>query len=149
MARKNGLWPPSSSPMARSPRSHSPDPGRSTLMTSAPRSPRNWVAHGPIIIWVKSRTRTPSSAIAIRSPPRPGGVHGGQHPVRVAAPAQVAVDQLAGRLLEGQEAVVAGPQHGRVQGGQSVAEEAAGGRVDRLVGPGRAVPRLAAGLEVE
>ena len=63
MARKNGLCPPSSSPIARRPRSHSPAPGRSTLMTSAPMSPRNCVAQGPIIIWVKSRTRIPSSAI--------------------------------------------------------------------------------------
>src|SRR3954471_17003663 len=35
--------------------------GGSTLTTSAPKSPRIWVAYGPITTVVRSRTRTPSS----------------------------------------------------------------------------------------
>src|SRR4029453_3386773 len=78
-----------------------------------------------------------------------GGVHGREHLVGVAAVAQVAVNQVAGRLLEGQVTVVAGPQEGGVDRSEGVAEEPGGGGVDRLVGPGRAVPGLAAGPEVD
>src|SRR5688572_9114992 len=41
-------------------RESSPFPGRSTLITSAPRSARFWVAQGPASTRVRSRTRTPS-----------------------------------------------------------------------------------------
>src|ERR1700746_2958026 len=40
----------------------SPTPGRSTLMTSAPRKASSWVQVGPDCTCVKSRIRTPSSA---------------------------------------------------------------------------------------
>src|SRR3990172_2588096 len=42
-------------------RDGSPRPGRSILMTSAPRSPRNDVHHGPAANWLKSTTRMPST----------------------------------------------------------------------------------------
>src|SRR4051794_37003287 len=41
----------------------SPTPGRSTLMQSAPNQASNWVQVGPDWTWVKSRMRTPSSAL--------------------------------------------------------------------------------------
>src|SRR6202140_3674785 len=41
----------------------SPTPGRSTLITSAPMKARSWVQVGPDCTWVKSRIRTPSSAL--------------------------------------------------------------------------------------
>src|SRR5690606_32663578 len=41
-------------------------PGRSILMMSAPRSPRIWVATGPASTRLKSRTRNPSSAKAMK-----------------------------------------------------------------------------------
>src|SRR5918999_1718919 len=47
------------------PREMSPTSFRSTLITSAPKSPRTWVQTGPISTWVKSRTRIPSSASVI------------------------------------------------------------------------------------
>src|SRR5581483_1529025 len=40
----------------------SPRPGRSTLTTSAPRSPRIWVQYGPATFCVRSRTASPASA---------------------------------------------------------------------------------------
>src|SRR5580704_648808 len=43
----------------------SPTPGRSTLITSAPNQPSNWVQVGPDWTWVKSRIRTPLSALVI------------------------------------------------------------------------------------
>src|SRR5271167_2608342 len=43
----------------------SPTPGRSTLITSAPNQARSWVQVGPDWTWVKSRMRTPSSALVI------------------------------------------------------------------------------------
>src|SRR5207245_7338745 len=50
--------------MSRScPRVGSPSPGRSTLITSAPNQARSWVQVGPDCTWVKSRIRTPSSAL--------------------------------------------------------------------------------------
>src|SRR6202790_1211394 len=50
--------------MSRSwPRVMSPMPGRSTLITSAPNQARSWVQVGPDCTWVKSRMRTPSSAL--------------------------------------------------------------------------------------
>src|SRR5665213_1118206 len=50
--------------MSRSwPRVMSPTPGRSTLMTSAPNQARSWVQVGPDCTCVKSRMRTPSSAL--------------------------------------------------------------------------------------
>src|SRR5258707_14432324 len=52
--------------MSRScPRVMSPIPGRSTLMTSAPNQARSCVQVGPDCTWVKSRMRTPSSALLI------------------------------------------------------------------------------------
>src|SRR4029077_9436491 len=45
------------------PRVMSPTPGRSTLMQSAPSQARSCVQVGPDCTWVKSRTRTPSSAL--------------------------------------------------------------------------------------
>src|SRR5215468_8325944 len=45
------------------PRVMSPTPGRSTLMTSAPSQASNCVQVGPDCTWVKSRMRTPSSAL--------------------------------------------------------------------------------------
>src|SRR6516165_11521017 len=50
------------------PRVMSPTPGRSTLITSAPNQARSWVQVGPDCTWVKSRMRTPSSALP--SPPQ-------------------------------------------------------------------------------
>src|SRR3954466_5778032 len=47
------------------PRVMSPTPGRSTLITSAPNQARSWVQVGPDWTWVKSRMRTPSSALLI------------------------------------------------------------------------------------
>src|SRR3984893_7585231 len=41
----------------------SPTPGRSTLITSAPNQASSWVQVGPDCTWVKSRMRTPSSAL--------------------------------------------------------------------------------------
>ena len=50
--------------MSRSwPRVASPSPGRSTLMTSAPSQASSCVQVGPDCTWVKSRMRTPSSAL--------------------------------------------------------------------------------------
>src|SRR5689334_8208067 len=50
--------------MSRSwPRVMSPTPGRSTLITSAPNQARSWVQVGPDCTCVKSRMRTPSSAL--------------------------------------------------------------------------------------
>src|SRR5262245_11048543 len=43
------------------PRVWSPSPGRSTLMTSAPRSASSSPAEGPAMMWPSSRTRSPSS----------------------------------------------------------------------------------------
>ena len=43
-------------------RAGSPPPGRSTFRTSAPKSARSLVQYGPATWWVKSSTRTPSSA---------------------------------------------------------------------------------------
>src|SRR6476620_9073120 len=47
------------------PRVMSPTPGRSTLMQSAPSQARSCVHVGPDCTWVKSRMRTPSSALDI------------------------------------------------------------------------------------
>src|ERR1700744_2396940 len=47
------------------PRVMSPVPGRSTLITSAPNQASNCVQVGPDCTWVKSRIRTPSSALDI------------------------------------------------------------------------------------
>src|SRR6187200_3768162 len=41
----------------------SPAPGRSTLITSAPNQASSWVQVGPDCTCVKSRIRTPSSAL--------------------------------------------------------------------------------------
>src|SRR5688572_29317576 len=41
----------------------SPTPGRSTLITSAPNQASSCVQVGPDCTWVKSRMRTPSSAL--------------------------------------------------------------------------------------
>src|SRR5260221_14775936 len=50
--------------MSRScPRVGSPSPGRSTLITSAPNQARSCVQVGPDCTCVKSRMRTPSSAL--------------------------------------------------------------------------------------
>src|ERR1700712_4225106 len=43
----------------------SPTPGRSTLITSAPNQASNCVQVGPDCTWVKSRMRTPFSALVI------------------------------------------------------------------------------------
>ena len=56
--------------MSRScPRVASPSPGLSTLITSAPSQASNWVQVGPDCTWVKSRMRTPSSALLINLAP--------------------------------------------------------------------------------
>src|SRR6185436_13749167 len=47
------------------PRVISPTPGRSTLITSAPNQASNCVQVGPDWTWVKSRMRTPFSALVI------------------------------------------------------------------------------------
>src|SRR4051812_14331076 len=47
------------------PRVMSPTPGRSTLITSAPNQASNCVQVGPDWTWVKSRMRTPLSALVI------------------------------------------------------------------------------------
>src|ERR1700730_1864499 len=47
------------------PRVMSPTPGRSTLITSAPNQANNCVQVGPDWTWVKSRMRTPVSALVI------------------------------------------------------------------------------------
>src|ERR1700681_1660837 len=49
------------------PRVISPTPGRSTLITSAPNHASNCVQVGPDWTWVKSRMRTPFSALVICS----------------------------------------------------------------------------------
>ena len=41
---------------------------RSTLMTSAPKSARSLVQYGPATWWVRSRTRTPCSALSCNVP---------------------------------------------------------------------------------
>src|SRR5216684_742265 len=51
----------------------SPAPGRSTLITSAPRSPRSIAAYGPASTRARSSTCTPVSGPAIASFPVPGG----------------------------------------------------------------------------
>src|SRR5260370_29918823 len=48
----------------------SPVPGRSTLITSAPNQASSWVQVGPACTWLRSRMRTPSSAL----PARPQGL---------------------------------------------------------------------------
>src|SRR6202165_625815 len=45
------------------PRVMSPVPGRSTLITSAPNQASSWVQVGPACTWLRSRMRTPSSAL--------------------------------------------------------------------------------------
>src|SRR5258706_4908659 len=47
------------------PRDWSPSPGRSTLITSAPRSARSSPAEGPAMMWPSSRTRTPWSGSGV------------------------------------------------------------------------------------
>src|ERR1700678_3270419 len=47
------------------PRVISPTPGRSTLITSAPNHASNCVQVGPDWTWVKSRMRTPFSALVM------------------------------------------------------------------------------------
>src|SRR6516164_3571181 len=47
------------------PRVMSPTPGRSTLITSAPNHANSCVQVGPDWTWVKSRMRTPVSALVI------------------------------------------------------------------------------------
>src|SRR6185437_4520493 len=47
------------------PRVMSPTPGRSTLITSAPNHASNCVQVGPDWTWVKSRMRTPFSALVM------------------------------------------------------------------------------------
>src|SRR5882757_3368979 len=47
------------------PRVMSPTPGRSTLITSAPNQANNCVQVGPDCTWVKSRMRTPASALVM------------------------------------------------------------------------------------
>src|ERR1700677_2603118 len=49
------------------PRVMSPTPGRSTLITSAPNHASNCVQVGPDWTWVKSRMRTPFSALVMMS----------------------------------------------------------------------------------
>src|ERR1700730_12881278 len=65
--------------------------GDSTLITSAPKSPRICVEYGPITTEVRSRTRTPSSGPAIFQPlviqlgkqlARLGRIAGAQHALR-------------------------------------------------------------------
>ena len=43
----------------------SPEPGRSTLMTSAPYQANNWVQAGPACTWVKSIIRIPSNGLVM------------------------------------------------------------------------------------
>ena len=50
----------------------SPTPGRSTLITSAPRSARIWLAHGPAMMRLRSSTRMCDSGPAISALPRFG-----------------------------------------------------------------------------
>src|ERR1700730_3544551 len=52
------------------PRDWSPSPGRSILMTSAPRSASRRPAEGPAMMWPSSRTRRPSSGSALVMSPR-------------------------------------------------------------------------------
>src|SRR3954447_19888358 len=81
----------------------SPAPGRSTLMTSAPRSASTIVASGPARIREKSAIRMPATASAIaRSGPY---VDVGQH-----APLLVVVDRAV-------EDVVPGGPHGELETG--------------------------------
>src|SRR3546814_382136 len=55
-------WPEISGGVHR--RVSSPPPGRSILMTSAPKSPRICVQKGPATFCVKSRTRTPFNSLS-------------------------------------------------------------------------------------
>ena len=59
--------------VSRDMRVSSPAPGRSILITSAPRSPSSWVQLGPARILVKSSTRMPASACAITHPTAAAG----------------------------------------------------------------------------
>src|SRR3984893_5050907 len=54
----------------------SPAPARSTLITSAPNHASNCVHVGPDCTWVKSRMRTPSSALPMRCSRYRSLVHG-------------------------------------------------------------------------
>src|SRR5262249_42378822 len=58
----------------------SPTPGGSTLMTSAPRSPRSWPANGPAMNAPSSSTRRPASGVSLTGrtidSDRPGGRNG-------------------------------------------------------------------------
>src|SRR6266498_2106336 len=56
----------------------SPVPGRSTLITSAPNHASSWVQVGPAWTWLRSRMRTPSSALP--APPH-GFVEGRRRPL--------------------------------------------------------------------
>src|SRR6202165_2227478 len=55
------------------PRVMSPVPGRSTLITSAPNQASSWVQVGPACTWLRSRMRTPSSALPAAPPGFVGG----------------------------------------------------------------------------
>src|SRR5579883_3425868 len=64
-ARKFGLSrPPSQRLLKVIVRNRSPCPGRSTLITLAPRSARSWVQNGPCSKWLKSRMVTSESAFS-------------------------------------------------------------------------------------
>src|SRR5207302_2576592 len=54
----------------------SPRAGISTLITSAPIQARSWVPVGPAWTWLRSRTRTPSRALLIRTSLQLGPISG-------------------------------------------------------------------------
>src|SRR5579885_2861527 len=65
-ARKFGLsLPPTQRLLKVIVRNRSPCPGRSTLMTLAPRSARSCVQNGPCRRWLKSRTTTSARAFSV------------------------------------------------------------------------------------
>src|SRR5580704_9528206 len=104
----------------------SPTPGRSTLITSAPNHASNCVQVGPDCTWVKSRMRTPSSALDILCSclVRPRVLRQGAFRVEVADVAALAArrgvdDRVDQRGLAG--------VHGRVDGALQLVRR---GRVD-------------------
>src|SRR6266545_2721274 len=81
--------------LPRRTRRSSPRGGRSTLMTSAPRSARKAAQYGPAMTRERSRTRMPSSMLM---PPAPGGPSSDRH-----------LRWAADEDLEGPERVHGGP----------------------------------------
>src|SRR4051794_3579943 len=103
------------------------------VMTSAPRSPRIWVAIGPITTDVRSSTRTPPRAPAVRSssgtrgldhPGTPGPARSDERGAPAVHVADVTLEQPGGQL-EGDGVVEAVLLAGRRQGGEDLGQAGA------------------------